>query len=395
MDDYDSLLVPDAVDFDKLMADVLVTPWSGQLDRKLMGYGESIAEHIWSFLDPSTVYLVATRDGQMVTWIGPGFYPPRQVGISRIFRMGSEHWHQGDPYDRVQCATIIGHRLVVASRKGRVVSIPLCKGTSRTHFHRLGQGVLAMEGVQEALWLCMQDGSLLWTNDTLTDCRPSATPPPPWAGNWKLAVGTAIYTACPYISAVRCWCKMGELRATFALPHVTDPAPPAADPYGVVQLRCLPAARARHDKLLVALLREIQIWDVAQHGDERSMTYVFRTPSALLQVWPGPTDHELLIMMATEPMTTTHRQAWISLLGGMDDPTKGSRVICHYNFSEDALALGHDQQVVIASPGTGLTSGGLTHHWVGLDPLDRRPQADITEAPVAILPLRVLVARRH
>ena len=181
--------------------------------------------------------------------------------------------------------------------------------------------------------------------------------------------------------------------ATMALPHVLDLTPSATDPYGVVQLLCLPTAGLRHDRLLVAFLREIQVWDIAPQGTERSMVYAFYAPSMLRQVWAGPSDDEILARMADDIVMSATREAWISLLGGMRNPRNGFHEVCRFGAFEDTIVLGHERQVVRAFADTNSGLGGITHQWLDLPRESRCTQLGATEPPVGLLPLRVRAVR--
>ena len=371
------------MDMERILSDLPPPPWLQQLRRRLACYGEELARHILSYLDPSFAYLVITQDAQVFYWLGPGMYRMQCVHVDSIFpQPGGQEDHHFD--DCLDCALCSHDRLLVATRWGRLASIPLAAGRGMGMRHcQLERGVSDMCRNGTEVWMCLQNGAPLVMDDHLQNHRQAGTPPTPWAAGWRITVGTAVYTACSHLSMVRGWDRSIDLRTVWPIPHAHP------QEWGVVSLHCTPADVQGWDRLYLALHREVQIWEVTGYGETRNLLHTVQVPTRVRELWMSCTSESFLLARDGDPPSGRGRKIWVSLVEVTLLEQPGYQGTCHYYVDADAEATEHHGQVVMAVPSTSRSRGGLIHHWRDLDVSMTTSTLEALRLPVCILPIKI------
>ena len=381
---------------ERILSDLPPPPWLLQLRGHLAFCGEELVRQILSYLDPCFAYLVVTQDAQVLYWLGPGMYRMQCVHADTIAsQLGGQGENGFD--DCLDCALCSHNRLLVATRWGRLASIPLTEGRGMGTIHRqLERGVSDMCRNGSEVWMCLQNGTPLVMDDHLQNHRQASTPPTPWTAGWRIAVGAAVYTTCSHLSMVRGWDKSMDLRTVWPIPHAHP------QEWGVVSLHCAPADVQGWDRLYLALHREVQIWEVTRYGETRNLLHTVHVHTRVRELWMSRTSESFLLARDGDPPDTlagqVHdrlrmggrgRKIWVSLveIALLEQP--GYQGTCHYHVDADAEAVEHHGQVVMAVPSTSRSRGGLLHHWRDLDVSATTLTLETLQLPVCILPIKI------
>lgn len=316
---------------------------------------------VFAFLTPTMFYLGLTRDAELLVWTGPGWLPPRHVGTYKLFRIGrgALPGEEGG-YDGLHCATLWGSRLVAATRHGRIASFPLRDEGGAVHWYheRLGICDLANDGTRT--YACLGDGSILSMDARLHYQHRSLRCPIATTAQWRIAVGSGIYSVAPETAQVLRWSKSLNAIVNWDISNASGQRRLTE---GAHQICCITTHRRGLDRIYLTLANEIQVWEVNAGEGSRELIWRLHSHAYPMGVWETEGARLITIRRGTPPWAAGEKFL-VDLTTGLWEEIEGWED--HVTFDDDIICTAWDCQLASLTKRLNGPNGGLTVHMAGV-----------------------------